>query len=87
MANIKSQKKRIETNELRRVRNMSINSKMKTVVKKADAAIEAKDAEQMKVAVPAALSEIDRAVTKGVIHKNSGARKKSSLQQRANAAR
>ncbi|MBI2434770.1 MAG: 30S ribosomal protein S20 [Candidatus Hydrogenedentes bacterium] len=82
MANIKSQKKRVGTNELRRVRNMSVRSKMRTLVKNALTAIEEKDAEKIKTAVPEALSAIDRAASKGVIHGNSAARKKSMIQSR-----
>ena len=85
MANIKSQKKRNLTNEKARQRNISVRSKMKTVMKKALTAIESKDAEAIKTAVPEALSVIDRAASKGVIHSNSAARKKSQLQSRANA--
>ncbi|MBW7865503.1 MAG: 30S ribosomal protein S20 [Candidatus Hydrogenedentes bacterium] len=82
MANIKSQKKRIRTNEESRQRNMAVRSRMKTMVKSAMSAIESADAEALKKAVPAALSEIDRAAAKGVIHRNSAARKKSSIQTR-----
>ena len=64
MANIKSQKKRILTNEKSRQRNMAVRSRMKTMIKGALTAIETKDAEQIKVAVPAALSAIDRAASK-----------------------
>jgi len=80
MANIKSQKKRILTNELARQRNMAVRSKMKTMVKQAMTAIEAKDAEQLKTSVGEALSAIDRAASKGVIHRNAAARKKSTIQ-------
>ncbi len=80
MANIKSQKKRILTNELARQRNMAVRSKMKTMVKQAVTAIEAKDPEQLKTAVSDALSAIDRAASKGVIHRNAAARKKSTIQ-------
>lgn len=83
MAKIKSQKKRIETNELCRQRNIAVRSRMKSMVKQAVTAIESKDAEKVKTALPEAFSEIDRAVAKGVIHKNSAARKKSSLQRQA----
>lgn len=86
MANIKSQKKRILTNEKSRQRNMAVRSRMKTMIKGALTAIETKDAEQIKVAVPAALSAIDRAASKGVIHRNSAARKKSSIQHRLTIA-
>jgi small subunit ribosomal protein S20 len=85
MANIKSQKKRIKTNELARVRNMSVRSRMKTLMKQALTAIETKDPDQVAKAVPTALSAIDRAATKGVIHPNSVARKKSLLQRRISA--
>ena len=85
MANIKSQKKRILTNEKSRQRNMAVRSRMRTMIKHALTAIEAKDAEQVKTAVPAALSAIDRAASKGVIHANNAARKKSSIQHRAAA--
>lgn len=86
MANIKSQKKRVLTNEKRRVRNVAVRSKMRTVIKNALTALDAKDAEQIKTAVPEALSVIDRAVTKGVIHRNSAARKKSMIQSRIPSA-
>lgn len=85
MANIKQQKKRIRTNEERRQRNVAVRSRMKTLVKKADAALASGDAETAKTAVPEALSAIDRAAAKGVIHANSASRKKSSLMIRANA--
>ena len=80
MANIKSQKKRILTNELARQRNMAIRSRMKTMVKQAMTAIEAKDADQLKATVSEALAAIDRAAAKGVIHRNAAARKKSTIQ-------
>lgn len=86
MANIKSQKKRILTNEKSRQRNMAVRSRMKTMIKGALAAIEEKDGAKIGVAVPAALSAIDRAASKGVIHQNSAARKKSSIQHRLAAS-
>ena len=85
MANIKSQKKRILTNEKSRQRNMAVRSKMKTMIKRTLSAIEAKDAEKVKATLREALSSIDRAASKGVIHANNAARKKSSLQHRAAA--
>jgi len=85
MANIKSSKKRNITNELRRQRNVAVKSRMKTSVKQAMTAIQTKDAEKIKALVPEALSEIDRAATKGVIHRNSASRKKSTLQRAAGA--
>jgi len=82
MANIKSQKKRILTNERRRVRNMAVRSRMRTMIKNAMAAVESKDQEKIKAIVPQALSVIDRAASKGVIHRNAAARKKSMIQSR-----
>jgi len=86
MANIKSQKKRNLTNEKARQRNMAVRSRMRTLIKGALTAIETKDGEKIKVAVPAALSAIDRAASKGVIHRNSAARKKSSIEHRIAAS-
>lgn len=85
MANIKSAKKRAVSNELNRQRNIAIKSRLRTSMKEALTAIDAKDAEKVKKTLTEALSEIDRAVAKGVIHANSGARKKSHLQRRAHA--
>jgi small subunit ribosomal protein S20 len=82
MANIKSQKKRILTNEKARQRNMAVRSRMKTLMKKAQSAMAAKEA-GAKDALREALSAIDRAASKGVIHKNAAARKKSELQHLA----
>ena len=83
MANIKSKKKRIITNERARQRNVAVRSNMRTHMKQLQAAIEAKDADKVKTALPTTLSVLDRAATKGVIHANSAARKKSMLQHRA----
>ena len=85
MAIIKSQKKRIRTNEISRQRNVAVRSRVKTLTGTAEEAIEAKDAEKAKTAVTEAISAIDRAVTKGVIHRNTAARRKSNLQQKVNA--
>jgi small subunit ribosomal protein S20 len=85
MANIKSQKKRNLTNEKDRQQNQAVRSRMKTVVKQALTVKETKDADKTKSALNEALSSIDRAVTKGVLHRNAAARKKSSLQRLINA--
>ena len=85
MAHTKSVKKTLRQLTRRRARNVAVRSRMKTLVKHAAAAMEAKDMDRLKGALPAALSEIDRAAQKGVIHKNTAARKKSALQQRAAA--
>ena len=79
MANIKSKKKSIRLMDDRRVRNMSIRSRMKTMVRAAETAIEEKDEANIKTAVTAAISSVDRAAAKGLIHKNNAARKKSQL--------
>lgn len=81
MANTKSAKKRAAIAEQRRVRNFSVKAKLKTYVKTAMSAIEAKDKDKAKTAIAKALSEIDKAATKGVIHRNSAARKKSTIQR------
>lgn len=85
MANIKSSKKSIETSERNRQRNIAVKSRMKTFVKHAVEAIDAKDAGRIQTTLADALCEIDRAASKGVIHKNSAARKKSTLQRLAGA--
>lgn len=84
MANIKSQKKRILTNEKSRQRNVAIRSEVKTRVKRADEMIVAKDTDKAKAELLTAIAAIDRACTKGVIHANQAARRKSSLQRRFN---
>ena len=78
MANIKSAKKRILVNETKAARNKAIKSKVKTAVKKVEAAVAAKDAETAKTALRAAIVEISKAGTKGV-HKKTVSRKISRL--------
>ena len=80
MANIKSAKKRINVIEKKTLRNKMIRSKVKTVIKKVEAAIAAGDkaaAQQANLLV--AISEIDKAASKGIYHKNNAARKVSRL--------
>lgn len=79
MANIKSAKKRIIVNRTKADRNKSIRSKVKTAIKKVDAAIAAKDSEAAAVALKNAISEIDKAQCKGIYHKNTASRKISRL--------
>lgn len=79
MANIKSAKKRILVNETKAARNKAIKSKVKTAVKKVDAAVAMKDVETAKTALKAAIVEISKAGTKGVYHKNTVSRKISRL--------
>ena len=82
MANIQSQKKRNRQNEKRRIRNKAVRSELKTRVKVADTAVAAGDASAPE-AVKAAQKRIDKAASKGVIHKNAAARRASRLMKRA----
>lgn len=79
MANIKSAKKRIDVAARNTERNKAIRSKVKTYVKKVDAAIEAGDKAAAQAALVEATSVINRAATKGVYHKKTAARKISRL--------
>ncbi len=83
MPNIKSQKDRVIQTEKENLRNKAVKSNLKTVVKKADAAIVA-GADNKAEAVKAAVSTIDKAEKKGVLHKNTAARRVSKLMKRAN---
>lgn len=85
MPNIKSAKKRVLIAEANYMRNKSINSALKTAIKKADTAIETNAADKAEV-VKVAVRKIDQAVTKGILHKNTAARKKSALVVRLNKA-
>ena len=84
MANIKSQKKRILTNEKARLRNNAYKSDLRTSVRKVNAAVEAGDKEQAAEALRLAGKKFDKAVSKGVLHKNNAANKKSGLAARVN---
>ena len=79
MANIKSAKKRILVAETRAERNKATRSKVKTFVKKVQAAVEAGDKALAQEALVAAISEIEKAATKGVYHDNTASRKVSRL--------
>ena len=85
MANIKSAKKRIKVIESKTLRNKMIKSKVKTIIKKLEAAVAAGDKETAAVALKNAVSAIDRAYIKGIYHKNAVARKKSSLTRLVNS--
>lgn len=84
LANIKSAKKRILVTETRAARNKSIRSAVKTSIKKVEAAVAAKDKNAAQVALLAATSEISKAASKGVYHKNNAARKVSRLTKAVN---
>ena len=84
MANIKSQKKRILTAEKARVRNRAVRSELKTAVKDVRKAIEAGDAEAAQTAANKAGRLLDKAASKGIIHKNQAADRKSGVQKLVN---
>jgi small subunit ribosomal protein S20 len=84
MANIKSAKKRIKVIEKRTLRNKMIKSKTKTAIKKFLALVDSEDKAARAQALIIAVKTIDKAVAKGVYHKNTGARKKSRLDKLAN---
>jgi small subunit ribosomal protein S20 len=79
VANIKSQKKRIKTNELARQRNKAVKSELRTYVRAARKAVAAGDAEEAATTARVATRALDRAVSKGVIHKNQAANRKSAV--------
>jgi len=84
VANIKSQKKRIITNEKARMRNRAVRSELKTASRAAKDAVEAQDGQAAIAAAHKACRLLDRAVTKGVIHKNQAANRKSGIMKLAN---
>ncbi len=85
MANIKSQIKRVKTNNERTERNRRYKSELRTWIRKVRTAADAGDAEAAKAALVTASTKLDKAVTKGVIHANTAANKKSSLAKRVNS--
>jgi len=82
LANIKSAIKRNKQNEKRRERNRVFRGKARTSVKKARQAIEANNKEEARAKVLEAVKALDKAASKGVIHKNNAARRKSRLMKR-----
>ena len=82
MANIKSQIKRIRTNEKRRQRNLAVKSELKTLVRRTREAVEAGDKEAAIEALRIASRKLDKAVSKGVIHRNQAANRKSKRARR-----
>ena len=79
MANIKSQQKRIKTNEAARLRNKAVKSGVKTAIRKVREAVAAGDKDKAAELVRAASRSLDKAASKGVIHANQAANKKSAL--------
>ncbi len=84
MANIKSQKKRILTNEKARQRNKAVKSALRTHVRKFREAVAAGDADKATELARVACRQLDKAVSKGVIHKNQAANRKSAIALAAN---
>jgi small subunit ribosomal protein S20 len=85
MANIKSAMKRIRQSEKRRVRNAAVRSTVRTSVKGARSAIESGQVDQARATLLRTIQILDKAVTKGVVHSNTAARKKSRLTRQLNA--
>lgn len=85
MANSKSAKKRVLINERNRVRNQAVKTRVKTMTKKVLATVETADVEAAKAALTVAYKEFDKAVTKGVLKKNTASRKKARLAAKVNA--
>lgn len=83
MANIKSQLKRIKTNERRTERNKAVKSELRTWIRKFRDAAASGDAEKTQEALAAASRKLDKAVSKGVIHANQAANKKSAMAKKA----
>ena len=84
MANIKSQKKRIITNEKARMRNRAVRSELKTAIRVVREAVEAKDGATAYAAALKACRLLDKAASKGIIHKRQAANRKSGVMKLAN---
>lgn len=84
MANIKSQKKRILTAEKARQRNKAVRSELKTAIKAVRTAVEAGQLENAQVAANKASRLLDKAASKGIVHKNQAAQRKSGVQKLVN---
>ena len=85
MANVKSQKKRNITNEKSRQRNRAVKSELKTATRKVKVAVQEGDAEKAKALASDASRLLDKAVSKGVIHKNQASNRKSGVTKLANS--
>ena len=79
MPNIKSSKKDVIRSKIAYEKNKADKSEMKTVIKKYEAALDSGDKATAEVAYKAAIQIVDKAVSKGILHKNTAARKKSSM--------
>ncbi|WP_137123155.1 30S ribosomal protein S20 [Segeticoccus rhizosphaerae] len=83
MANIKSQIKRIRTNAVATERNRAVKSELRTWIRKFSAAVESGDKTAAQEALKVASTKLDKAVSKGVIHQNNAANKKSAMAKKA----
>ncbi len=84
MANHKSAIKRVRQNLKRNERNRQARSRMRTLIKKVERAVSSKNAEEAQNHLPDALRILDKSASKGLIHKNQAARKKSRLSRKVN---
>ncbi|WP_067931013.1 30S ribosomal protein S20 [Alicyclobacillus kakegawensis] len=84
MPNIKSAEKRVHITARRTLRNKSLKSSLRTTLKKFDAALTQDDVEQARLVLRAATRALDKAVTKGIIHRNNANRRKSRLARQFN---
>lgn len=85
MANIKSQKKRILTNARRTERNRAVKSELRTLARRTREAVVAGDREKAQAALLLVSKKLDKSVTKGVLHKNTAANRKSKLAKQVNS--
>jgi small subunit ribosomal protein S20 len=85
VANIKSQLKRIKTNEKARERNKAVKSELKTAIRSTREAVVAGDKDKAAAALALASKKLDKAVSKGVIHKNQAANRKSAIAKQVSA--
>jgi small subunit ribosomal protein S20 len=85
VANIKSQKKRILTNEKARLRNNAVKSELKTAIRAVNTAVASTDKDAAAAALVSASRKLDKAVSKGVLHKNNAANRKSAISKKVNA--
>ncbi|MCP4396035.1 MAG: 30S ribosomal protein S20 [bacterium] len=85
MANHKSALKKIKQDEVRRMRNKAYKTRLKNIFKTVETAISESNKEAAQAALQEAVSTLDRTASKGIIHKNKAARKKSRLTKKVNA--
>ena len=86
MPNIKSAIKRVKISKARTLRNASAKSALRTSLKRFEQAVRSQDMEAARLALRHATQSLDKAVTKGIVHRNHAARKKSRLMKRMNKA-